>query len=253
MSQDIGDTCLRSSATTALGRMLGHAATHVEGPPGHHRPVRRPPEPGRGRRRLRRAPRLGVQAQSPLRGRRRGSTETAIAAPQTSPNALSAGVVALIVRIGTGLAEAGLDAGPETIAWHLHHHHGHQVSRSTISRHLTAAGLVTPEPKKRPKSSYIRFQASMPNQTWQSDFTHYRLVVIETGIRYPPDRAWGQGPLLDHASTQVSSMRPELSSAWAAVRASSRVMALPSWYSRSQVSAGSVALTSAKALATCAS
>jgi hypothetical protein len=29
------------------------------------------------------------------------------------------------------------------------------VSRSTISRHLTAAGLVTPEPKKRPKSSYI--------------------------------------------------------------------------------------------------
>ena len=40
--------------------------------------------------------------------------------------------------------------------------------------HLTAAGLVIPEPKKRPKSSYIRFEASMPNETWQSDFTHYR-------------------------------------------------------------------------------
>ena len=37
-------------------------------------------------------------------------------------------------------------------------------------------GLVTPEPKKRPKSSYIRFEASMPNETWQSDFTHYRLT-----------------------------------------------------------------------------
>ena len=48
--------------------------------------------------------------------------------------------------------------------------------RSTISRHLTAAGLVIPEPKKRPKSSYIRFEASMPNETWQSDFTHYRLT-----------------------------------------------------------------------------
>jgi hypothetical protein len=35
---------------------------------------------------------------------------------------------------------------------------------------------VTPEPKKRPKSSYIRFQAQMPNETWQSDFTHYRLA-----------------------------------------------------------------------------
>ena len=50
------------------------------------------------------------------------------------------------------------------------------MSRSTISRHLTAAGLVTPEPRKRPKSSYIRFEAAMPNETWQSDFTHYRLT-----------------------------------------------------------------------------
>jgi transposase InsO family protein len=36
--------------------------------------------------------------------------------------------------------------------------------------------LVVPEPKKRPKTSYIRFQAAMPNETWQSDFTHYRLT-----------------------------------------------------------------------------
>ena len=37
--------------------------------------------------------------------------------------------------------------------------------------------MVTPEPKKRPRSSYIRFEASMPNETWQSDFTHYRLAT----------------------------------------------------------------------------
>src|SRR6187397_1733203 len=73
--------------------------------------------------------------------------------PQTSPTALSSEVDDLIVRIRKELADAGLDAGPETIAWHLAHHHGHQVSRSTISRHLVTAGLVTPEPKKRPKSS----------------------------------------------------------------------------------------------------
>ena len=35
---------------------------------------------------------------------------------------------------------------------------------------------MVPEPKKRPKSSYIRFEASMPNECWQSDFTHYRLT-----------------------------------------------------------------------------
>jgi transposase InsO family protein len=96
--------------------------------------------------------------------------------PKTSPTALSAEVVELIVRVRKELSDAGLDAGPETIAWHLEHHHGHRISRSTISRHLTRAGLVTPEPKKRPKSSYIRFEAAMPNQTWQSDFTHYRLT-----------------------------------------------------------------------------
>jgi transposase InsO family protein len=96
--------------------------------------------------------------------------------PNTSPNALAPDVVDLIVRLRKELTEDGLDAGPETVGWHLHHHHGHRVSPSTISRYLTRAGLVVPEPKKRPKSSYTRFEASMPNQTWQSDFTHYRLT-----------------------------------------------------------------------------
>jgi transposase InsO family protein len=50
------------------------------------------------------------------------------------------------------------------------------VSQATISRYLTRHGLVVPEPKKKPKSSYIRFAAAMPNETWQADFTHYRLT-----------------------------------------------------------------------------
>jgi transposase InsO family protein len=50
------------------------------------------------------------------------------------------------------------------------------VSRATISRHLTAHGLVVPAPRKRPRSSYIRFQAALPNETWQADFTPYRLA-----------------------------------------------------------------------------
>lgn len=99
--------------------------------------------------------------------------------PKSSPTALAPDLVDLIVRLRKELSEAGLDAGPETIGWHLHHHHGHQISRASISRTLTRHGLVTPEPKKRPRSSYIRFQAAMPNETWQSDFTHYRL---STGV-----------------------------------------------------------------------
>ncbi|HET6624865.1 MAG TPA: IS481 family transposase, partial [Nocardioidaceae bacterium] len=96
--------------------------------------------------------------------------------PATNPNATPLEVVDLIVRLRKELTDQGLDAGPETITWHLAHHHGTTVSRATVSRHLTARGLVTPEPKKRPKSSYIRFEASHPNECWQSDFTHYRLT-----------------------------------------------------------------------------
>ena len=96
--------------------------------------------------------------------------------PKTSPTALSTEVVDLIVGVRKELSDAGLDAGPDTIAWHLEHHHGQRVARSTVSRHLTRAGLVTPDPSKRPKSSYLRFEASLPNETWQSDFTHYRLT-----------------------------------------------------------------------------
>jgi transposase InsO family protein len=50
------------------------------------------------------------------------------------------------------------------------------IAASTVSRTLTREGLVDPQPKKRPRSSYIRFQAAMPNECWQSDFTHYRLT-----------------------------------------------------------------------------
>ena len=96
--------------------------------------------------------------------------------PNTVPTAIPSEVVELIVELRQKLAATGLDAGPDTIRWHLEHHHQVTVSRATISRYLTKAGLVVPEPKKRPKSSYIRFQAELPNECWQSDFTHYRLT-----------------------------------------------------------------------------
>jgi transposase len=96
--------------------------------------------------------------------------------PKTSPRAVSDDAVELIAALRKDLAGRGLDAGPDTIAWHLRHHHQVTVSAATVSRYLTAAGLVTPHPRNRPKSSYIRFEAQLPNECWQSDFTHYPLA-----------------------------------------------------------------------------
>ena len=96
--------------------------------------------------------------------------------PKTSPAAISGQAVELIIKLRKELAGQGLDAGPQTIAWHLEHHHQIRVSPATVSRYLTRAGLVTPEPKKRPKSSYIRFAAEQPNERWQSDFIHWHLA-----------------------------------------------------------------------------
>ncbi len=96
--------------------------------------------------------------------------------PRNSPTRLSSDTVELITNLRQQLSSDGLDAGPSTIAWHLHTHHHLTVSISTIRRRLIDAGLITPEPKKRPKSSYIRFEADLPNETWQSDFTHWQLA-----------------------------------------------------------------------------
>ncbi len=96
--------------------------------------------------------------------------------PRTSPTKLADDVVALILELRDNLVFEGLDAGPETIAWHLQRHHHIEVSTATIRRKLVAAKRITPEPRKRPRSSYIRFEAALPNETWQSDFTHWRLA-----------------------------------------------------------------------------
>jgi len=112
------------------------------------------------------------------RYRREGKTafEPRSRRPGSNPNATAAEVVDLIVELREKLTTTGLDAGPDTICWHLAHQHGLTVSRATVARYLTRAGLVVPEPKKKPKSSYIRFAAEEPNECWQADFTHYRLT-----------------------------------------------------------------------------
>jgi transposase InsO family protein len=96
--------------------------------------------------------------------------------PHNQPTAIPMATVELIITLRRGLTTQGLDAGPHTIAWHLTEQHQLAVSPATIWRTLQKAGLISPEPNKKPKSSYISFAAEQPNQMWQTDFTHYRLT-----------------------------------------------------------------------------
>jgi transposase InsO family protein len=96
--------------------------------------------------------------------------------PRTNPGRTTDHVRERIVALRTELAGRGLDAGPVTIAWHLGRERLAVPSTSTIRRILHAAGLVVPEPRKRPRSSWIRFEAAAPNELWQSDFTHWRVA-----------------------------------------------------------------------------
>ena len=97
--------------------------------------------------------------------------------PRTSPTVIPAEVVELVVNLRSELSAQGLDAGPHTVCWHLQQRHQITVSPSTVRRRFVDLGLVEPNPKKRPKSSYVRFEADLPNEMWQSDFTHWRLAT----------------------------------------------------------------------------
>ena len=96
--------------------------------------------------------------------------------PRSSPQKVLPGLEAEIIDLRKTLAEQGLDAGPATIAFHLAGRHGSAPATSTIWRILTRRGFVTPQPRKRPRSSYTRFEADQPNERWQLDITHWQLA-----------------------------------------------------------------------------
>jgi transposase InsO family protein len=80
-----------------------------------------------------------------------------------------------IVALRTQLHAEGHDCGPATISYHLAQKIKDVPSRATIWRILRREGLILPEPQKRPRSSLLRFEADLPNETWQTDITHWHL------------------------------------------------------------------------------
>ena len=87
-----------------------------------------------------------------------------------------------IVALRKELAEDGHDHGAATIQWHLgrDRRFGRAVpSVATVHRILQRRGFVTPQPRKRPKGSWCRFEAPAPNEMWQIDATDW---TIATGV-----------------------------------------------------------------------
>jgi transposase InsO family protein len=100
--------------------------------------------------------------------------------PHSNPRRIAGQVEDAIVALRKQLVEAGHDAGAETIAFHLRQQLGEQrgavPSVSTIWRVLSRRGFVVPQPHKRPRSSWRRFEAVLPNECWQADITHWQLT-----------------------------------------------------------------------------
>lgn len=97
--------------------------------------------------------------------------------PLNSPNRTSDDVVLLAVNVRTQLLEGGLDCGPLSVLARLRRMGLTELpSRATLARIFLQAGLVVPEPKKKPRSAYRRFVYPAPNCLWQIDATEWTLA-----------------------------------------------------------------------------
>ena len=92
------------------------------------------------------------------------------------PRAMSPETEERVVRLRKELTDLGTGAGAQSIQVHLLSRYGEAPSVSAIYRALQRRGFITPEPRKRPKASYVRFEAELPNECWQTDMTHWQLA-----------------------------------------------------------------------------
>jgi transposase InsO family protein len=96
--------------------------------------------------------------------------------PRSCAHQVAADVEAAIVELRRQLDQAGHDCGAATIRHHLRERVEQVPSTATIWRICSRHGLVVPQPQKRPRSSFVRFEAALPNEMWQADITHWRLA-----------------------------------------------------------------------------
>lgn len=93
--------------------------------------------------------------------------------PHSNPRQVPESTVKTILEIRQHLENTGQDNSAHTIRWHLQQQKITPLpAASTIHRILKRHGYVIEQPHKRPRSSWKRFEADQPNETWQLDYSH---------------------------------------------------------------------------------
>ncbi len=96
--------------------------------------------------------------------------------PLSSPGRTAPHMQERILTARQELRKEGWDAGARSIGARLRRQGHSPPSDRTIHRVLVRAGVVAPQPRKRPRSSYRRFERSAPNELWQLDGTSWYLA-----------------------------------------------------------------------------
>lgn len=99
-------------------------------------------------------------------------------APKGTVRILGQRTTEVVLKIRARLAKEGWDNGAKSI-WFTGvdtgEFAGEIPSVSTISRILSSTGLVKTNPRKRPRSAWLRFSRSAAMEMWQLDALEYRL------------------------------------------------------------------------------
>jgi transposase InsO family protein len=144
-------------------------------------------------------------------------------APKTSPTATAEHVVEACVRARKELADQGWDHGAQSVRWRLLDiansgspeclDPDEVPSRATIHRLLVARGQVRPQPAKRPRRAWRRFERPAPNMLWQIDGTETVLADGSTAVVVQVSDDHSRLDLASHAARSESA-----ESVWAALQ-----------------------------------
>ena len=126
--------------------------------------------------------------------RRRAAVEGALLAMspqprrylQPHPQAIPTAIEDLAVAIRKDLADQGLDHGPLTVRWRLQQLGVDAPAASTLARIFARHGMVVPQPQKRPRSSYRRFEFAMVHECWQIDAFGWPLITDAQPAAHQP-------------------------------------------------------------------
>ncbi|TWT16827.1 transposase [Corynebacterium canis] len=109
-----------------------------------------------------------------------GALHPRSSAPHKPATTYDEATVSMVLAMRERLGQFGWDNGPRSI-WYALIDQPNVVqpipSVSTIARILAAAGVVAKNPRKRPRSSIVRFERSCAMELWQLDAFSYRLAT----------------------------------------------------------------------------